>query len=74
MLRRNQGMIIHFCTKLFAGVFPEVLILDCLVSAFLPSLPESEAREKIKQMVASGEASNKKKFKDLWHQWTKKTF
>jgi len=72
ILRRNSGLITHFCTKLFAGNFPEPVVRECLVSAFQLHLSEDEARENIKAMVASGEASNKKKIKDLWHKFTKK--
>jgi len=73
LLRRNSGMITHYCTKLFAGIFPEATVRECLNSAFQLNISEDEARENIKIMVTSGEASNKKKIKDMWHKFTKKT-
>lgn len=71
ILRRNDGLIIHLCTKLFSGIFPEEVIRATLVSAFQLHLSEEDACRNIKEMVQSGEASNKKKVKDLWHKWTK---
>jgi len=66
-LRRNCGMLVHFCRKLFSTVYSETDIIGAFNSAFYHNLTETDAAVTVKNLVDQGVASKKKKIKDFFH-------
>jgi len=66
-LRRNHGMLLHFCKKLFCTIYTESDIIDAFNNAFDPTLTEHDAASKVWKLVNEGTASTKRMIKDLIH-------
>jgi len=66
-LRRNHGMLLHFCKKLFCTIYTESDIIDAFNNAFDPNLTEHDAASKVWKLVNEGTASTKRMIKDLIH-------
>lgn len=67
VLRRHQGLITALIVETFKTMYTEDMIMDCLDGAFYGRKSEKNAIAHIKDLASMGEASGKKKMKDMAH-------
>lgn len=67
VLRRHQSLIAMLVVSTFKDMFPEDMIMECLDGAFYGKKPEKNAIAHVRELASTGEASGKKKMKDMAH-------